>query len=489
VRYRLADSFHGRDVELTAEEVNEGAPVTSPPGWTKPLPRTYQWRFVGFEPKPADASDWWEPQSAYDVTLGYTSRYRRRATDGKWTSSSSPADRAGKAVGNVQDGSLASCWAEGAAGPGVGEWVEARFKKTVPLRELRILPGNHEYLSAFSKYARPKTLRAVFSDGSSTLLRLKDAPALQRFPVDVTTRTVRLVIESVYLGTDYPGTCIAEVEFGTEIAPGYTPFRVLIDDPGATGRLAAWAGPTAPAPLAAARAVSWQETSDAESVACGDLIGVSQYGQFPADEAPFKEPASLADVTERNSAVSLPDRSSVGEPAEVNALSYWTYEVRYASGVDLLVNTRISGVPGKSVLAELADEAEYMCPYEDGRRLPYELRTIGHCVVGVARPGTIVPECSESSEGSGDSRSIPGQVFWRGGDASYHLYARSDAVTTEELVGVAQSLIEPGVAAEGAPEPASATWPWWVVGGVAAAAVAAALAWLALRRKRPNPLS
>ena len=484
VRYRLADSFRGRDIELRAGDAAERVPVTAPEGWTKPLPRTYQWRFVDFDPERATESDWWKAASSYDVTLGFAGGRTRRATNGRWTWSSVAAGYGDKHDDSLQDGSLVTCWAEGAAGAGTGEWVEARFKRPQRLRELRIMPGNNYYPSAFAKYARPKTLTAVFSDGNSMLLHLKDAPTLQRFPVKVKTRTVRFVVESVYPGTDYPATCISEVEFGTERAPGYAPFRRLLNDPDATGRLTAWAGPAAPAPSAPARTAGWQEERDAELSACGDLMGFDSYVPFPADEAPFKEPASLADITQKNSTVCLPDAKSVGRPAAVNALSYWTYEIRYKSGVDLLVNTRLSGVPHRTVLAELVKEAQYGESYEDGRRLPFDLLTVGDLVVGVARPGKLVCDCCDCSGWEGN---VPGQVFWRDGDTSYHLYARSDAVTADKLVAIARSLIEPVAGVE--PEPAtqstpstSSSWQWWVAGCVLAGAVA--IAAIVVRRRR-----
>ena len=480
VRYRLADTFAGRGIELTAADADEEVPVTAPEGWTKPLPRTYQWRFVDFEPRSEGASGWWEPRSPYDITLGFANVWGRRPTDGKWTSSSTARVYREKSLYGIRDGSLGSCWIEGVPGPGVGEWVEARFKRPQQLRELRIVPGNNEYLSAFTRYARPKTLRAVFSDGSSRLLHFRDAPTLQRFPVDVKTKTVRLVVESVYLGTDYPATCIAEVELGTERAPGYAPFRRLIDDSDATGRLPAWAGPAAPAPESRSRRADSLEKGDAESVACGDLIGVDQWEPFPADDAPFKEPAELADIVRRGSPVPLPDPERIGEAEEVNALSAWTYEVRYSSGIDLLVNTALRQVPFTSVLAEL-DETDYFLPYEDQRALPYDVQSIGDCVVGVARPGVIVEECACP----GDSGTVPGQVFWRDRDLSYHLFARSEEVTTDELVEVATSLIDPSLlrAAEAADSRSNRTARAWVV-TLAAVAIAAAVFILAARRRK-----
>ena len=245
-----------------------------------------------------------------------------------------------------------------------------------------------------------------------------------------------------------------------------------------------------------ALAAGWQEEQDAERSACGDLIGFDSYAPFPADRAPFKEPASLADITRKDSAVRLPDAKSVGRPNAVNALSYWTYEIRYDSGIDLLVNTRLSGVPNKTVLAELEKVAEYGESYEDGRRLPFELSNVGDQVVGVARPGKLVCDCCDSSE---NDEEVPAQVFWRDGDMSYHLYARSEAVTVDRLVAVARTLIEPVAAAEpdlpvqaaAPPVPAApsgaASWQWWVAGCLLAGA--AALATMVVRRRTEAALS
>lgn len=483
VRYRLAESFEGSDVELAAADADEGVPVTAPEGWTKPLPRTYQWRFSGLEPTPARARDWWRAIPPYDVRLGFAVPRpgRKASVTWDWSSAVSFGDPEEGVCDGIADGAPDSCWIEGVPGTGEGEWVEARFKKPRHLRELRILPGNNGYLAAFTKYARPRVLKAVFSDGSTALLRLRDAPALQRFPVDVTTRTVRLVIESVYPGTDYPATCISEVEFGTEVAPGYAAFADLIADDHAAGRLPSWAGPAAPAPKQPAREPEQREVWGTESVACGDLIGVDQYTPYPADRAPFKEPAKLSDIEEKAPSAVLPDEDLVGRPVEVNALSYWAYEIRYEAGIDLLVHTDLTRVPVKSVLGTLREEAvSGGPPYEDGRRLPYDVQSIGRCVVGVARPGVIEEECLYP----GDSGAVPGQVFWRDGDISYHLFARSGDVSTERLVRVATSLIDPSLlrAEERREAHAGRTVPGWLV-VLGALAAAGAMVGVVVRRR------
>ena len=222
--------------------------MTAPPQWSEPLPRTYQWQFSDFEPRPGPGTDWWKAQSPFDVTLAFTGPSGPSPIQASWRWSSVARGFGGSGYNSLDYEDFTTCWAEGVPGPGIGQWVQARFKRPTTLRELRILPGNNDYGSSFWEFARPKTLTAIFSDGSSTLLHLSDSPTLQRFPVHVTTRFVRFVIRSVYLGTDYPATCISLVEFGSKRAPGYAPFRRLIADPQATGRLTAWAGPPAPAP-------------------------------------------------------------------------------------------------------------------------------------------------------------------------------------------------------------------------------------------------
>ena len=348
-------------------------------------------------------------------------------------------------------------------------------KRPTPLRELRILPGNNDYGASFWEFARPKTLTAIFSDGSSTLLHLSDSPTLQRFPVHVTTRFVRFVIRSVYLGTDYPATCISLVEFGSKRAPGYAPFRRLIADPQATGRLTAWAGPPAPAPRFPGQPRGSQEAQDDESYAGGDLIGISDWttgGASFAADAPFKEPASLSTVEARAPTLRLPDPRLVGEPTTVNALSYWTYEIHYSSGIDLLVNTNLAGWPQRSLAAERADETANMDPYSDGRIHPFELATIGHQVVGLAQPGQV----------PSDSLNLPGQVFWRAGNRSYHLYAPPNASTTADIVAVARSMIEPP-SPQKVQRSGSSSWLWWVGLAVVVVAVIAAAVVLNSRRR------
>jgi hypothetical protein len=125
VRYRFADSFREHDVALAPHDSDKHIGLTAPRGWTRPLPRTYQWRFTDFEPRLARAANWWKPRSPYDIVLGCAGMSGGRLAMGGWTWSSVATPEFGeKGMDNLQDGMLDTCWAEGVQGTGVGEWVE-----------------------------------------------------------------------------------------------------------------------------------------------------------------------------------------------------------------------------------------------------------------------------------------------------------------------------------------------------------------------------
>ena len=461
VRYRLAGTFHGGGLGLTATRARKGVPVTTP-GWTRPLADTWQWRLSDFEPASAKGGEWWRPQLGSDIVVGFSSMVWGHSKAVKWTASDSAATlAAGGGPGSLQDGLLTSAWMAGPLADGDHPWAEATFRRPRRLRELRIVSGDNAYIAAFKRYGRPKTVTAAFSDGSTVILHLKDAPVLQRFPVDVTTGSVRLTVDDLYPGADYPSVAISEVEFDSAQAPGYARFADLLRDDRAVGRLPAWAGRIGPGLVLASRPVEWAARQDAEAVSGGELIGVDQYAAFPTDHAPFRQPASLDDiVAPGDDRVVLPGAELVGKPTAVDSLSTWTFDVRYDSGVELLVDTKVVKDASSSVLAELLAESKDLMAYADGRRLPYEVTTIGRRVVGVARAGTIPADSSED----GDSH-VPAQVFWRDGTVTYHLYARTGAVSAAHLVTVARGMLEPVAGTAAAPASAAdqskSGHPWW----------------------------
>ena len=82
--------------------------------------------------------------------------------------------------------------------------------------------------------------------------------------------------------------------------------------PGSTGALAASAGDPSPVLVSSASRRLWKDSCEAETYACGDLIGVDQFVPFPADAAPFREPSSMEAVRAAGMKPDLPPADLAG---------------------------------------------------------------------------------------------------------------------------------------------------------------------------------
>ena len=124
---------------------------------------------------------------------------------------------------NAVDGQSNTAWIEGAAGDGAGEWIRFDFNREIKLHRIIIQPGYFKGAQTWAQNNRLATMTAQFSDGSSRVLNFRDQMEAQRIDVgSVKTRWVRLVIGSVYHGTD-PGpnddTALSEVAFEWDPIP------------------------------------------------------------------------------------------------------------------------------------------------------------------------------------------------------------------------------------------------------------------------------
>jgi len=117
---------------------------------------------------------------------------------------------------NAMDGKKSTAWIEGVDGPGLGEWIRFDFDREINLHRIFIQPGYFKAPQIWAQNNRLQTATAYFSDGSSRELSFTNVMDSQRIDVgSVKTRWVRLVIKSVYYGTD-PDTAISEVAFEWE---------------------------------------------------------------------------------------------------------------------------------------------------------------------------------------------------------------------------------------------------------------------------------
>ena len=118
---------------------------------------------------------------------------------------------------NAIDGKSSTAWIEGVSGPGIGEWIRFDFDREINLHRIIIQPGYFKSAQVWAENNRLASVTVHFSDGSSRTLTCDDRMDTQRFDVGaIKTRWVRLVIGSVYEGTN-PGpnddTALSEITF------------------------------------------------------------------------------------------------------------------------------------------------------------------------------------------------------------------------------------------------------------------------------------
>jgi hypothetical protein len=114
---------------------------------------------------------------------------------------------------NAIDGKRGTAWIEGVDGPGIGEWIRFDFDREINLHRILIEPGYFKSPAIWAQNNRIAILTASFSDGSSRDLTFSDRMDSQKIDVgSVKTKWVKLVIKSVYYGTD-PDTAISELAF------------------------------------------------------------------------------------------------------------------------------------------------------------------------------------------------------------------------------------------------------------------------------------
>jgi hypothetical protein len=114
---------------------------------------------------------------------------------------------------NAIDGKRSTAWIEGVDGVGIGEWIQFDFDREINVHRILIQPGYFKSPAIWSQNNRLATVTARFSDGSSRQLNFEDIMQSQKVDIgSIKTRWVRLVIESVYYGSD-PDTAISEVAF------------------------------------------------------------------------------------------------------------------------------------------------------------------------------------------------------------------------------------------------------------------------------------
>ena len=117
---------------------------------------------------------------------------------------------------NAIDGKRSTAWIEGADGAGIGEWIRFDFDREIVVHRILFQPGYFKSADIWKQNGRLAAVTAYFSDGSSRELTFTDRMESQKADVGaIKTKWVKLVIKSVYYGTD-PDTAISEIAFEWE---------------------------------------------------------------------------------------------------------------------------------------------------------------------------------------------------------------------------------------------------------------------------------
>lgn len=114
----------------------------------------------------------------------------------------------------VLDSDFSTVWSEGVSGYGNGEWIILDFDNIYTVKKIKIVNGLVNKKNGYYNNNRPKSLTLQFSDGSSQKINLEDNnTGYQVVNINaVETSYVKFVIDSVYYGTKYDDTCIADIE-------------------------------------------------------------------------------------------------------------------------------------------------------------------------------------------------------------------------------------------------------------------------------------
>ncbi|MDB4951949.1 MAG: activator of osmoprotectant transporter ProP [Gemmatimonadetes bacterium] len=121
----------------------------------------------------------------------------------------------------VLDADESTVWVEGAAGDGIGEWIDVEFPTNTRISRIDIANGYNRGVR-FSENGRVRQALLTFSDGSSQMIDLLDRRGIQTFTLTpLRTQSLRLTIRSAYPGTRWSDTALGEIRvWGMPITDG-----------------------------------------------------------------------------------------------------------------------------------------------------------------------------------------------------------------------------------------------------------------------------
>ena len=115
------------------------------------------------------------------------------------------------------DGKPQTSWQDGESGYGEGSTLRYMWGEDKTIRYICIYPGSGESKDKFYQNGRPKGITVKAGDAAYEL-EFEDKPEFQMIEVsgELVCDEITIVINSVYEGSTYEDTCLAEVEFFAE---------------------------------------------------------------------------------------------------------------------------------------------------------------------------------------------------------------------------------------------------------------------------------
>jgi hypothetical protein len=182
---------------------------------------SWVWEFQDLEPTLADDLEI-EAQPAIRFRRGTGgSQYVQRGE--RWTmahtnyrvkASSTLPPEGGLDYAAEQVKSHGGSWSEGAAGPGIGEWLELQPEVAKPLDAIEIEPGYTKSDELFQANARPKKVRIELNGEHRFTANIPDAKEPCRIAVSgyrKPVKSIRLTFEEAWPGSQHEDLCISRI--------------------------------------------------------------------------------------------------------------------------------------------------------------------------------------------------------------------------------------------------------------------------------------
>jgi len=112
------------------------------------------------------------------------------------------------------DENTATSWVEADEGDGIGEWIKFEFLKSSKVGKLKIWPGYATDKDIYFKNNRLKKIQVEFSHDTAQEFELTDEYKEHEIALPgYTTDYIKITIKSVWPGSKFKDTCLAEVKF------------------------------------------------------------------------------------------------------------------------------------------------------------------------------------------------------------------------------------------------------------------------------------